>query len=100
MAKLSAAQQKQLDDLTALRDAPDEAEDDDEGQGDDDHGVIMIRGARADAFLASLLGTPKKAAPRKATPAPAGTPPAAGEGEGEGETETADPPPRRNRYFG
>lgn len=63
MAKLSPEQQQQLEELTRLRDAPDDEPDDDGDEPDD--GVIVLRGKRADDFLGALFGKKrsKKTAP-------------------------------------
>lgn len=105
MAKMSKEQADQLAELERLRDAPDEADDD---QGDDDDGhVIVLRGSRADAFLSSLLGPTKTAKPAKTVPpkktaaSSAGQPPASTEGDDATDDGAGDdaPPPKSNRYF-
>lgn len=106
---LSKEQADQLAELERLRDAPE-----DEDQGDDGH-VIVLRGARADSFLAQLIGPgapARKAAPKpagkpagKPAPRPAGKPatkPAEEDETEEDETEEDQdeaPPARAPRYF-
>jgi hypothetical protein len=103
MAKLSKEEADQLAALRAKEEAPDEpAEGDD---GDDDGHVILLRGARADSFLAALLGPAKpakKAAAKPATGTPASGKPegdAAAEGDGDDQGEGETPPKPPNRYF-
>ena len=98
MAKLSQEQLDQLAELERLRDAPEEPDDD--GQGDDDGGIIVLRGSRADTFMQSLLGPAKKATPAKkaAAGAPA-DPDADPDADPEGTPDPDPDPPKSNRYF-
>lgn len=105
---LSKEQQEQLAELERLRDAPDDDGPDDDDAGPDDGHVIVLRGSRADSFLASLLG-PEKPKATKAAPAGAPRPrktaapgkrtaaddAADDTGDDDGEPE----PPKQNRYF-
>lgn len=109
MAKLSKEQEDQLAELERLRDAPDEPEQDDDG-GDDGH-VIVLRGSRADSFLAQLLGpAPKRgnsasepASTKSKKPAPkSAADQAAQDDDDQGDDDQGEqdaPPPRTNRYF-
>lgn len=103
MAKLTDEEAQQLAALRAKEEAPDDPPDDDQGDGHDGH-VIVLQGARADSFLASLLGPAKpakKAAPRKV--AKAGSADGDGDqGDGDGDGDQGDgdqQPPRVNRFF-
>lgn len=112
MAKLTPEQEKQLADLEALRDAPDDDPEDDDDT-DDGH-VVVLRGSRADSFLSELLGSGKPKTKAKAPagkpagkgPAgkPAGKPPAEDDPDdddppGDDPPDDDAPPPRANRYF-
>lgn len=109
---LTKEQADQLAELERLRDAP-EPEQDDDGPDDGGH-VIVLRGSRADSFLESLLGPApakrgnaasgpattksKKSAPAKSA-AEQAEQDADDEDQGDGDQQDDAPPPRANRYF-
>lgn len=114
MARMTKEQADQLAELERLRDAPDDDADDDQGAADDGGHVIVLRGSRADSFLADLLGPAKPARPAPAggkggrqqrTPAKSAADKAKAEQDADDDDQADDdqadeqPPARTNRYF-
>src|SRR4051812_43905255 len=117
MGKLTAEQQRQLDELTAIANAPDDGDDDAVWVRNGDGHETRLTGARAQAWLArngysdaagdaSTEGNPlppkdgktpvKKAAKKAAPPAP-GAPADGGAAGGEGDELPTDAAPENGR---